>query len=228
MTRSPEERTCSVDGCDRPVLARGLCSPHYTEARRESAPACKSCDRPADARGFCGPCYRRARSTGQLKRQNVSSGGACTVSGCDRPAQIRRHCRSHYARIWRTGSAEPADRRRSWTAGDDCSIKTAHLRIRSARGVARDRPCVDCGGPAAHWSYCYTAGDRERIDPKTGSAYSPDPAHYSPRCIPCHRNFDDRLSPNPNRLRLVGPAPLALADPPTPQTTHAPITDERN
>jgi len=27
--------TCAADGCDRPVLARGLCSSHYHKARRE-------------------------------------------------------------------------------------------------------------------------------------------------------------------------------------------------
>lgn len=29
--RSPK---CAVEGCDRPVLARGLCAPHYHRARR--------------------------------------------------------------------------------------------------------------------------------------------------------------------------------------------------
>jgi transcriptional regulator with XRE-family HTH domain len=31
QSRSPR---CAVEGCDRPVLARGLCAPHYHRARR--------------------------------------------------------------------------------------------------------------------------------------------------------------------------------------------------
>lgn len=32
--RSGKVATCSEEGCDRPVLARGLCGPHYHRARR--------------------------------------------------------------------------------------------------------------------------------------------------------------------------------------------------
>lgn len=32
--RAGRGATCSEDGCDRPVLARGLCGPHYHRARR--------------------------------------------------------------------------------------------------------------------------------------------------------------------------------------------------
>jgi transcriptional regulator with XRE-family HTH domain len=32
--RAQKPQLCSVEGCDRPVLARGLCGPHYHRARR--------------------------------------------------------------------------------------------------------------------------------------------------------------------------------------------------
>lgn len=32
--RGGRQSTCSEEGCDRPVLARGLCGPHYHRARR--------------------------------------------------------------------------------------------------------------------------------------------------------------------------------------------------
>lgn len=32
--RAPRPQLCSHEGCDRPVLARGLCAPHYHRARR--------------------------------------------------------------------------------------------------------------------------------------------------------------------------------------------------
>lgn len=31
---APQAPRCAVEGCDRPVLARGLCAPHYHRARR--------------------------------------------------------------------------------------------------------------------------------------------------------------------------------------------------
>ena len=34
-TRAPRQQLCSHEGCERPVLARGLCAPHYHRARRQ-------------------------------------------------------------------------------------------------------------------------------------------------------------------------------------------------
>lgn len=33
-SRAPRPQLCSHEGCERPVLARGLCAPHYHRARR--------------------------------------------------------------------------------------------------------------------------------------------------------------------------------------------------
>lgn len=55
-----------------------------------------------------------------------------------------------------------------------------HVRLRTRIGPASAFACADCGGPAAHWSYKH----------KTG--YSEDLADYEPRCVPCHRIFDNR------------------------------------
>ena len=59
-------------------------------------------------------------------------------------------------------------------------------------GAASEHDCVDCGGSAYQWSYDHSDPD-ERVatePPLTGIAYSLNPEHYSPRCVPCHKRFD--------------------------------------
>jgi hypothetical protein len=35
----PQKRPCSIEGCERPHHARGLCSRHYAQSRRTTAAA---------------------------------------------------------------------------------------------------------------------------------------------------------------------------------------------
>lgn len=66
------QRTCSVDGCERPSKARTWCTTHYARWKRNGAPILRpkqysstcSCGEPAAARGFCLPCYLHARRHG--------------------------------------------------------------------------------------------------------------------------------------------------------------------
>lgn len=70
------DRTCSVGGCARPVLARGWCSKHYSRWRRFGDPlalgydplpegcAVDGCARKPVARGWCDPHYRKWRKYG--------------------------------------------------------------------------------------------------------------------------------------------------------------------
>lgn len=77
------------------------------------------------------------------------------------------------------------------------SYAQAHHRTRRAKGRADEHACVDCGGPADHWSY----------DGKDPNAYfgraqtlgglmlwSDNPDHYEPRCKPCHKQYDTTWS----------------------------------
>jgi hypothetical protein len=57
-----------------------------------------------------------------------------------------------------------------------------HTMVRKARGVARDRPCEECGGRAAHWS---TIRGRDGLKPED----------YRALCIPCHWRYDGRDQP---------------------------------
>jgi 5-methylcytosine-specific restriction endonuclease McrA len=76
--------TCSIDGCDRPSLARGWCSTHY----------------------------HRWRTTGSTEIANARSswyrGQPCSIDGCEKPAAKRGWCGTHYKRWRLTGDPGPA------------------------------------------------------------------------------------------------------------------------
>ncbi|HEX9991613.1 MAG TPA: hypothetical protein VGB14_01665 [Acidimicrobiales bacterium] len=63
------ERACTVDGCFRPVNARGLCSKHYQRWRR-----------------YGDPLYERPKR-------------CCAVAGCLEPHYSLGYCRSHHRRF---------------------------------------------------------------------------------------------------------------------------------
>lgn len=70
------QSTCSVEGCERPIHTRGLCTAHYakwwraggddTVIRRAKGRLCsiEGCTRPHEARGLCGTHYQRWRHSG--------------------------------------------------------------------------------------------------------------------------------------------------------------------
>lgn len=72
------------------------------------------------------------------------------------------------------------------------SYKTLHSRLSRTRGRAAEHTCVDCGGPAAAWSYNNNDPDELTETQVGGSlvAYSINLANYDPRCTPCHSRFD--------------------------------------
>ncbi len=96
------DATCSEEGCDRPVLARGLCSRDYQRwrARRPAdwheppreKPGCLAgdCPRTARARGYCNRHYENLRRYGEpipqrdraLEVRLREVGWTVTASGC--------------------------------------------------------------------------------------------------------------------------------------------------
>lgn len=74
-------RTCSVDGCERTHIARGLCTVHYDAAKH----------------------------AGTLARHSLTRTGPnrdCAVDGCPKTAH-GRYCPMHRSRMEKTGSTEP-------------------------------------------------------------------------------------------------------------------------
>ena len=71
-------KTCSIEGCERPFVARGWCAAHHRRWMRHGSPLVRDtiespgvgaqrfcsvddCDRPHEARGFCDRHYRAER-----------------------------------------------------------------------------------------------------------------------------------------------------------------------
>ena len=120
----------------------------------------------------------------------------CSVEGCSNRHRARGYCNKHYMLVRRGG--EPGRDRRTERTGernhmwsDEPGYQAAHLRIKAQRGAAKDYACVDCGGPAEHWSY--VGGCDAEMVGSNGHydlPYCPHPEHYSPRCVSDHKRFD--------------------------------------
>lgn len=111
---------CSVDGCNRPRLARGLCTRHYQKWRKYGDPLASApkvirrcevdgCDEKHFGLGYCGHHYRTWRTygtptprpkptPGEQWRLIPGTDGAYSASTLGR---IRREKRGHHARVGR-------------------------------------------------------------------------------------------------------------------------------
>lgn len=121
------------------------------------------------------------------------SGRSCSVDGCDRRHAARGYCLNHYRHVRKGGHPDhvgqpPRGEDNPAWRGSDVGYTGAHMRLRAARGSARQYACVDCEGPAKHWSYNHR--DPGELTTDKGVAYSGDPTMYDPRCVPCHKRFD--------------------------------------
>lgn len=84
------ERTCSVDGCFKPLARRGWCYMHY------------------------GRWYRHGDVHRTGAWQLGPKDGLCTVDGCDRPYTAHGFCTLHYQRNRKHGDPEYVRPRTSW------------------------------------------------------------------------------------------------------------------
>lgn len=168
--------TCSLDGCDKPLKRASYCYGHYMKNWRYGTPTPEHAPQWEDLRG--------QRFGLLVVSQRVGLAWSCT---CDCGAKtIVRTGDLNRGSITTCGNRSTHHRR------DDSDYGTAHDRIRRDRGHARNQACTDCSNAAQHWSYDHTDPD-ERISQASrthGIAYSLNPQHYSPRCVPCHKRFD--------------------------------------
>lgn len=182
-------RLCSMESCGSLIGshgAKGLCPKHY----RESMPACTiaGCTKRQFAKRMCSMHYYRAKTSGDP--QCTVSGrvdrppGLCEVEGCGQARRKFEWCASHYAQHYSTGKVHPFAYK--WGEG---GYAPTHKAIYAARGRAAEYKCCDCGGDAQEWSY--SGGCPNEITDARGVRFSRDVAMYEPRCIRCHRIFDD-------------------------------------
>lgn len=155
-------KRCSVEGCERPFLARGFCNVHYARWKTSGDPG-----------------------EAELRRENYD--GPCQVEGCENPARSRRMCVKHWAR-WKRLGAEFVTATLSRDPEYMPSYGAAHQRVRNYRGSATLYTCHDCEGAAHEWSYDHQ--DPAEVTDDRGISYSLSIERYVPRCRSCHRRFD--------------------------------------
>lgn len=111
--RSKHSPTCSVEGCENPYRARGLCVTHYNQWRRENTniPNCSipGCDKKSHSEGMC-PSHLFARNNyGDPNARNslddvsefciyADDHGKC---GRSTDGGGRSLCRNHYQKLYR-------------------------------------------------------------------------------------------------------------------------------
>ena len=81
--RSKTIRPCAIEGCTRPLVARGWCGTHYMRWQMHGNPLTKL-----------------STAGARTKKVNV---GPCSVDGCNEPSKVRRLCSKHYHRWQRHG-----------------------------------------------------------------------------------------------------------------------------
>lgn len=211
MKRSPGKQ-CSVETCDRPSRARGMCTRHYGQVMTkgytyelESFDVCQidGCarqPRSTHAR-YCEMHYYRIRRNGtpEIVAKRVPD-QQCSVEGCVNKAfHTDGTCRTCRLRMRRNGDYDYHNRgskSHNWLSDDELGYKEAHRRVKRARGSASTHRCVDCGGAALHWSYNHAAKDEKwgRHEDGILVPFSTNVEDYEPRCVPCHKRFDLRIA----------------------------------
>ncbi|MES2939923.1 MAG: HNH endonuclease [Pseudomonadota bacterium] len=119
---------CSVDGCDKLRVARGLCTKHYQRQiktgelsllpRREAGCAAAGCGERARKNGMCVRHWRQwMREPDTLVGTDRGLKPPCSVDGCDSTSKHRGMCGTHYKRWQRTGGTALAAGRRPKGSG---------------------------------------------------------------------------------------------------------------
>jgi hypothetical protein len=201
------DATCSVEGCARPVTARGMCKRCYYRALNKgefqpNAPrtvcSVEDCGAKHYGRGLCRAHWKKQRRYGDPlfvtgRKKAGDPWPECSVDGCAAPAKSRGYCKQCYARWLKHGDPTAGGAPRP--QGEVLSYNGVHRRLREIRGKASEYNCVDCGGQAAEWSFCHDA-EMQLVDPH-GLPYSPDLDDYQARCARCHWAYDRNRGSTP-------------------------------
>ena len=207
------DRTCSIEGCEKPLIAWGWCDMHYRRWKKSGDPgpahslprpgricSVDSCERPVRAREWCNAHYQRWQKYGDPLADHRVTRQPCSIDDCDRLSRARGWCDLHFDRWRRNGdpllvrpAAFPRGPEHPDWIGDRVGYAGMHYRLARMLGAASAHACLDCSAPGAEWSYTgedpAEVTDQRRPD---AGPYSTDPAFYIPRCISCHRCFDAR------------------------------------
>lgn len=209
-----EERTCTIDGCDRETYARTWCHAHYWRWMRNGTPGTgpiksrprrpkRSCSR-SDcsgvvlAKGLCKRHYQQQCATGM-------TAGVCIVEGCGKAKASRQGlCKSHirYVNLYGTVSERVAVIERiSANAVEDangCWVWQLHV---SARGTGYGVMSGTYAHRAAWEAYRGDIPEGTEIDHLCRNSRCVNPYHLEP--VPRSENL--------RRRGLSAEAHMALA-----------------
>ena len=153
-------QTCSVEGCNGQVIARGWCGKHYArwysngdplaaKKKQERKPkeqtfcTIPDCGRFAETRGMCNMHYTRWSRHGDpniVKRERNRNGVApCSEDGCEEVSRTNGMCNRHY-RLWmysQRGECSVEGCTTTWSAKGLCHKH--YLRLRNT-GTTDDPP----------------------------------------------------------------------------------------
>lgn len=194
-------RTCEINECEAPHVARGLCRNHYAQAKtrgvftnlriRNGKQGCsvEDCNLKHHCRGYCRNHYSKWLRWGDSLAPAPKEPAFCE---CGEPVKSRGLCKNHYYE-WYTnhlfGSDEPPTYKK-----DVVGYQAAHVRIRRVRGRAANHECVDCGGKSRDWSLRANVENTmcDESGKYGGTYYSLDVYDYDARCGNCHKAYDAR------------------------------------
>lgn len=181
--------TCPVveDGnvCGKPVKARGWCDKHWKRWKKHGDPLI------AGKRGYPGTPEaeaerrrkigdaQRGKSAGPKSEETRRKISEALTGRKLPPEQVEKARASMLAQRDKIAATSRAqwERWRAERGLDAPSYSGLHRRVRRALGSASEYECVECGGPALHWS---------QIHGTDGTALE----HYRPMCQPCHFAYD--------------------------------------
>lgn len=168
---------CPVEGCIKGAYRKGFCYAHYMKDWRYGTPTPDHGPKWQDIRG---------QRFGALvvTQQREGTGWLCQ---CDCGA-MTKGLAGDLNRGSKTSCGNPKLHHRTPDAG----YTAAHQRVRQDRGPVTSLMCIDCDQSAYHWSYDH-ADPNEMLAYGISTnpvAYSLNPDHYEPRCVPCHKRFD--------------------------------------
>ena len=196
-------KICSVEGCEKPARAKGLCSAHYGRKLEASAPKCSidGCENKSRARGWCNKHWSRWKRHGdpeaEVQERRYDYPNVCTIPGCDKPSRARGWCSTHHQR-WRM-NGDPSlvlppnpptkEDHYAWQSDDEVGYMTVHWRLHR-RSPAKAHKCAHCGDQAVDWAYDHTCPN-EKTSPE-GYPFTSDLSRYMPLCRLCHKRFDQQ------------------------------------
>jgi hypothetical protein len=117
-----EVKKCSIEGCESPARAKGLCKKHHTRLLRHGDASVRltpegcdpsricnvaDCGRPLLAKWLCGSHYARQTKGLSLDAPIVAAGAPkvkCSVDGCEKLHYAKGLCEVHYWRERRHGN----------------------------------------------------------------------------------------------------------------------------